>query len=151
VAVPDWPAAGVTVTVRLTPLPPKLIPHTGTSVVFDDPPVIVRLAARAEERRAGNESAPVLEFCGTDWPVTSEMVGGVFGGGGGTVTVRTNVSEAVKPPPSCTVRVMVAVPDWPAAGVTVTVRFAPLPPNEIPLTGTRVVFDDPPVIVRLAA
>src|SRR5256884_9915091 len=43
VAVPVCPAAGVTVTVRLDPLPPKTILFVGASVGLDDPLLNVRL------------------------------------------------------------------------------------------------------------
>ena len=66
-----------------------------------------------------NGIGPVEPFGGMNRFFTSEIDGGVFGGGGGgaeeaeeaAVTVRTNVSVAVNPPASVTVRVMVAVPD----------------------------------------
>ena len=45
VAVPFWLAAGVMVTVRLAPLPPKTMLALGTSAVFDDEPDTVRLPA----------------------------------------------------------------------------------------------------------
>src|SRR4051812_41970243 len=45
VVVPVWFAAGVMVTVRLAPLPPKLMLALGTSVVLDEDPASVRLAA----------------------------------------------------------------------------------------------------------
>jgi hypothetical protein len=51
--------------------------------------------------------------------------------------------------PSLTFNVMSAVPACPAAGVTVTVRFAPVPPNAMFPTGTSVVFVEPPLSVRL--
>ena len=44
--------------------------------------------------------------------------------------------------PSLTVSVMVAVPVCPAAGVIVTVRLAPVPPNTMLALGTRVRFDE---------
>jgi len=65
------------------------------------------------------------------------------------VTVSTNVSLAVPPSPSVTVTVMVAVPNWSAAGVTVTVRLAPLPPKTMFPLGTNIVFDEVPDSVRL--
>jgi len=43
------------------------------------------------------------------------------------------------------------VPVLPEAGVTVTVRFAPLPPNTIFAFGTSVVADELPETVRFAA
>src|SRR5689334_5323612 len=39
---------------------------------------------------------------------------------------------------------MTALPCWPAVGVTVTVRFVPLPPNTMLAGGTREVSDDAP-------
>ena len=63
-------------------------------------------------------------------------------------TVSTNVS-LVLTVPSLTVTVMVAVPDWPAAGVTVTVRLAPFPPNTMLFVGTKVRFEDALLRLRL--
>jgi len=60
-----------------------------------------------------------------------------------------NVVLAVRVP-SLTVTVICAEPVWPAAGVTVTVRFAPLPPNVIFAFGTNVVADELPDTVRLS-
>ena len=42
-ADPLWPAAGVTLTVRLAPEPPKTILPTGTRVGFEEAAVNVRL------------------------------------------------------------------------------------------------------------
>ena len=44
-----------------------------------------------------------------------------------------------------------ATPFWLAAGVTVTVRLAPLPPNAMFPFGTNVVFDELPLTVKLPA
>ena len=76
------------------------------------------------------------------------MLGGVF--------VATALTEIVKLVlllrlPSLTVSVMVAVPVWPAAGVTVTIRFELLPPRAMPAAGTKVVFDELAVMARLPA
>ena len=60
------------------------------------------------------------------------------------------MSAAVKVP-SETVSVIVACPDWPATGVTVTVRLAPEPPNVTFAFGTSAWFDEEPVRVRLPA
>src|SRR3989442_14584593 len=76
----------------------------------------------------------------------SLIVGGVFGG----LTVSVNGSLAVRLP-SLTVTVITALPVWPAAGVTVTVRLAPLPPKTMFAFGTRVVFPELPLTTRLAA
>ncbi len=53
-------------------------------------------------------------------------------------TVRTNVSDARPPVPSLTVTVIVAVPLWVAAGVTVSVRDVPPGLTTSPLFGTTV-------------
>src|SRR2546426_1364352 len=72
------------------------------------------------------------------------IVGGVFT----VLTVSTKVSLAPFTP-SLTPTVIVAVPVCPAAGVTVTVRLDPLPPNTMLLVGTSVALDDPLLNVRL--
>ncbi len=66
------------------------------------------------------------------------------------LTVSTKGSLAVSAP-SLTVTVIVAVPLWFAAGVTVTVRLAPLPPNTMFAVGTSVGLDELPLSVRLPA
>src|SRR5262245_29361744 len=66
------------------------------------------------------------------------------------LTVRRN-DIGVDLLPSLTVTVMVAVPNGLSAGVTVTVRFGPLPPNTTLAVGTNVVLDGVPVTVRLLA
>src|SRR5262245_66310375 len=76
----------------------------------------------------------------------SEIVGASFT----ELTVSTNGSLAERAP-SLTVTVIVAVPDWPAAGVTVTVRLAPLPPKRMLRKGTSVGLDDPPLSIRVPA
>ena len=53
--------------------------------------------------------------------------------------------------PSLALTVILAVPLYPAAGVTVTVRFEPDPPNAIFSVGTKVGFDDPPLSVKRSA
>ena len=75
-----------------------------------------------------------------------EIVGASFT----AVTVSTKLSEAVSEP-SLTVIVMVAVPERFAAGVTVTVREAALPPSTMFATGTSDVFEEPTESVRLPA
>ena len=64
--------------------------------------------------------------------------------------MTTKVSLAVAPPLSVTVTVMVAVPLWFAAGVTVTVRAVPAPPNTMPDSGTSVWLVDPADSVSVA-
>ena len=65
-------------------------------------------------------------------------------------TVRRKLLEVVAVP-SLTLRVMTAVPFCWAAGVTVTVRLAPLPPNAILAAGTSAGLEELPVTVRLPA
>ena len=67
------------------------------------------------------------------------------------LTATVKEVDAVAPSPSVTVSVMVAFPYCPAAGVTVTVRLAPLPPRAMLLTGTRLVLEEAAATVRLAA
>ena len=74
----------------------------------------------------------------------------VRGCGGVALTVRRKLVDAVANP-SLTVTVIVAVPVWPATGVTVTVRALPEPPKTMLATGTSVGFVVPPVSVRFPA
>src|SRR5262249_47213323 len=138
--VPNWPAAGVTVTVRFAPLPPNAMPAFGTSVVFDELPLTVRLAAGVSASPTVNAIAPVAVPPIVDWLAIAEIVGGVLV----ALTVSRN-PVLVESTPSPTVTVIVAEPVCPAAGVTVTVRFAPLPPNAMFALGTSVRFDDAPL------
>ena len=64
-------------------------------------------------------------------------------------TVNTNESLALFVP-SLTNTVIVATPDWPFAGVTVTVRLEPLPPNTMLFVGASAGFDEDELNVRFA-
>ena len=76
-----------------------------------------------------------------------EMVGAVF-----TVAVTVSTKLVlVLSEPSLTVTVIVATPLWLAAGVTVTVRLAPLPPKTMFAFGTNVGLDELPLTVKLPA
>ncbi len=55
------------------------------------------------------------------------------------LTVRVKERAALSSP-SETLTVMVAVPVWLAAGVTVSVRLVPLPPRTSPAAGTSVLL-----------
>src|ERR1051325_279108 len=77
----------------------------------------------------------------------SEIVGGLLLV---ELTVSTNVSAALSTP-SLTVTVIKVTPNWPDAGVTVTVRFEPLPPNTMLAAGTRLELVDAPATAKLAA
>ena len=61
------------------------------------------------------------------------------------LTVTTNVSVAVAPSASVTVKVIVAVPDSFNAGTIVTVRSAPSPVITMLVSGTRVVLEELPL------
>ena len=65
-------------------------------------------------------------------------------------TVSTKLSLLLREP-SLTVTVMVAVPNWFGAGVTVTVRLEPLPPKTMLPLGTREGLDEEPITSRLEA
>ena len=65
------------------------------------------------------------------------------------VTNRLNDAEVLELP-SLTVMITVALPNWLAPGVMVTVRLAPLPPKEILATGINAVLLDEAESVRLA-
>src|SRR5437867_6410239 len=68
----------------------------------------------------------------------------------GALTVRVKLVLALRVP-SLTVSVIVAVPTWPLAGVTVTVRFPPLPPNTMFALGTSVGLEELADTVRLVS
>src|ERR1051325_230158 len=118
----------------------------GTNVVAEELPETVKLPAAVSASPIVNGSAAVAWFCATVWAATVEMVGAVLGAGGCTVKVKTDVVAFV---PSLTLRVICAVPDWFAAGVTFTVRLAPLPPKIIFAFGTSVVAEELPETVKL--
>ena len=62
VAVPVWLAVGVTVTVRLAPLPPKTMFPLGTKVGLDELPLIVRLVSAVSMSPTVNAIAAVAVF-----------------------------------------------------------------------------------------
>src|SRR4051794_33784114 len=117
---------------------------TGTSVGLDEPRERLRFAAGVSPSPIVKLSAPVELSSSMLWSDRLERVGGVFT----WLTVSTKVSLALFTP-SLTVMVIVAVPVWPEAGVTVTLRLAPLPPNTMLLVGTNMRFDELAVRVRL--
>jgi hypothetical protein len=143
VAVPLKFAAGVTVTVRLAPEPPNTIFAFGTNVVSLELPLTVKLATAVSKSPTVNEIALVAVSSFVDWFAISLIVGASLT----AVTVSTNVSVAVKVP-SLTVTVIVVVPLKFAAGVTVTVRLAPEPPNTMFAFGTNVVSLEEPLTVN---
>jgi hypothetical protein len=148
VAAPVLPATGVTVTVRLAPLPPNTMFAVGTSVLDDEVAERLRLVGVVSASPIVNGIAAVAWPDIAVWGAIAEIVGAVFGAGAWTVKVNALFAVFV---PSLTVTVIVAVPDLPAAGVTVTVRLAPLPPNTMFAVGTKVVEEEDLLSVRFAA
>src|SRR6266571_4966942 len=147
VAVPVWLRAGVTVTVRLAPEPPKTMLAAGTKVGLEEAPETIRLPATVCASPTVKAIGAVAVFWLVDRSAMLEIVGAVFAV---ALTVSTKLSLAVRLP-SLTVTVMVAVPVWLRAGVTVTVRLAPEPPKTMLATGTKVGLEEAPERVRLPA
>ncbi len=106
VVVPNRFCAGVMVTVRFVPLPPKTMLAFGASVVLEDEPETVRLPAAVSSSTV-NGIAPVAVSSAVILSAIFEIEGGVFDG---DVTVRVKVSLAVNSP-SLTVMVMMVTPD----------------------------------------
>ena len=147
-ALPAFPVAGVTVTVRFWPLPPNTILPVGTKVVFPDTAESARLDAAVSGSLIVKEMGPAAWFSSTVWSAMEEIVGGEFGAACCTVKVKLELALLV---PSLTEIVICAVPVWPAAGVTVTVRFWPVPLNTMFAFGTSVVTDETADNARLEA
>src|SRR5690606_7116262 len=78
VAVPLWPAAGLMVTVRDEPLPPRVIAEVGTRVVFDEDAVTTRFCAAVSLSLTVNPRAPVVPPTATVVAGTSLMNGAVL-------------------------------------------------------------------------
>src|SRR6266566_4240848 len=145
VAVPVWFGAGVTVTVRFAPEPPKTMLATGTKVGLEEAPETTRLPTAVCASPTVKAIAAVAVFWLVDRSAMLEIVGAVLAV---ALTVNTKLSLAVRLP-SLTVTVMVAVPVWLRAGVTVTVRLAPEPPKTMLPAGTKVGLEEAPETVRL--
>jgi hypothetical protein len=146
VTVPERFADGVTVTVRVSPDPPKTIPVNGTSVVLLDArlrvrdPTAVSTSPTTKARGAVDESSTMVTL-----PMVV-MVGGSFT----DVTVRTNVST-VLPSALVAVKVIVVVPNALASGVIVSERSVPVPATTRLADVTRLAFDEVAVTVVSSA
>jgi hypothetical protein len=105
VAVPVWFAAGVTVTVRFAPLPPKTMFAFGTKVGLFALPLTVRLAAAVSTSPTVKLSGPTATPALVLWFAIGVIVGGSFT----AVTVSPKL-VGVLSAPSLTVTVIVAVP-----------------------------------------
>src|SRR6266498_571463 len=96
----------------------------GTSVGLDELPLNVKLPAAVSTSPTVKPIGPTAVPAAVLWSAMFEIVGGSFT----AFTVNTKLSLALNCP-SLTVTVIVAVPFWLSVGLTVTVRFAPEPPN----------------------
>jgi len=104
----------------------------GIRAVLEELPERVRLLAGVSISLTVKLIGPAATSSFVIWSAISTIVGASLMG----LTVKMKVSEE-RLTPSLTVTVMVAVPNILAAGVTVTLRTAPLPPKTMLLLGTR--------------
>src|SRR5947208_6955575 len=95
VAVPVWLRAGVAVTVRLAPEPPKTMLATGTKVGLEEVSERIRLPAAVCASPTVKGMGAVAVFWLVDRSAMLEMVGAVFAV---ALTVRTKLSLAVRLP-----------------------------------------------------
>ena len=103
--VPVWPEAGVSVKVRMAPEPPNAMPLSGSSPMFEDARLTVRLAAEVSASPMVKLIGPREVSCGMVWFETSEMVGGVL-----AAIVTVKLVELVNSP-SETTTVIRVTPD----------------------------------------
>src|SRR5262249_49832513 len=141
-----WPGAGVTVTVRLLPAPPKVMfaEVLGTRVGLAETAEIVKPAAAVSR-------SPIVNSKGEEGMPAKVFVAGMAETNGGVLRGRTVTKNEVllkRPPVSVTVIVTVQTPVW-APASTLSVRLAPAPPNIILPTGIRPVFDEAALKTKL--
>jgi len=91
-AVPASPVAGVTVTVRSAPLPPKTMPASGVNAGFEVARLRLSAAMGLSTSLSVKASGPAGVFCGVSWSGMSEMTGGALVAL--TVTVTRPVAES---------------------------------------------------------
>ena len=114
-ATPVCPAAGVTVTVRLPPLPPNTIPLSGTTAVLSELAETVRLPAGVSTSLTVNGIAGVEVLTAISRFVIVETTGGLLTAL--TVTLKVRVTMLLDVPLSRTVTVTVALPNWFVTGL----------------------------------
>src|SRR3990172_8212466 len=88
VALPLWWAAGVIVTVRSAPLPPKTMLPPGISAGLEELPLTMRLAAGVWLSPTVKAIGPATLSSAIVTSPTSEIVGGALTGGGPDDTTR---------------------------------------------------------------
>ena len=145
-AMPIWPGAGVSVTVRLLLLPPKRMLLVGRRVGFAELAERVRVEAGVSASPTVNGMGAVETLIKVFVGGIEEMTGAVFAGS--TVTVKEVLLDF--PPVSMTQTVMMEEPAWGVA-VTLTVRLAPLPPKAMLPFGIIEGLAEMPLSVRFAA
>src|SRR5437867_8517526 len=130
VAVPNWLAAGLRVTVRLEPVPPNRILPFGMREGFEEAPDTMRLLA-------GVSTSPMMKLIGPSatsslvtWSVIKLMIGVSLTG----LMVRRKSLLTEAPSESVTIRVIVTEPFALGAGVTLMVRLEPPVPERTPRT-----------------
>src|SRR4051794_34992915 len=100
------------VSVRLPPLPPKVILPLGTRVWFAEDPETVKAVSAVSISATVKLIGPTAVSCVVIWLAIFEIVGASFTG----LTVRRKLVLELEVP-SFTLTVIVALPDWFAAGV----------------------------------
>ena len=121
------------------------MPALETSPRLDELPASVRFAAGVCVSPIVKAIGGVTPFSFNPWSAIGEMTGKEWT----ALTVNKKLA-LLAAAPSLTVMVIVALPNWFAAGVTVTVRMAPLPPKTMFALGTRVGLEEAPESVKLA-
>ena len=107
-ALPNCPATGLAVTVRLAPLPPNVMLAFGTRRVLEEAPARVRLPAAVSESLTVTASGPAVPPSAIVWLAIAVSVGRSFTPL--TVTVKVRLTVLLAAWPSLTLTVIVAVP-----------------------------------------
>src|SRR5437762_493818 len=146
VAEPNWLVAGLRVTVRFDPLPPKRIFASGTRSGLDERPLTIKLSTGVSTSPMENGMAAVGECSIARLYSSQRWMGESFTG----LTDSRKLALAAPPSPTLTVRVIALHDALPISGLRVTVRFDPLPPKRIFASGTRSGLDERPLTIKLS-
>ena len=114
------------------------MPLAGNSAGLEEAPVTLSPAAGVSTSPTVKENVSPLVSSFTLWSRMVEIVGRSFTG----LTVSTKLWVLLAPFVSVTFRLRLAAPDWLVAGVMVTVRLLPLPPNLRLEEGKRLVSEE---------